>query len=146
MGLVCVFQRAVQKVTSRGRRRCAVSEMSVCGDSRTAVLFGQGFSQLPEPGECRTEDLKPRPRKGPASQKDWRRAAAPQHLALFLCDCKEVFRYPALPSLDLEKLKWILPVHGFRYKLRKLTNNDWGVLFHFHDKKKRFPQFSGATS
>lgn len=48
------------------------------------------------------------------------------------------------PPYAAEKLRWILPVHGFIYKLRKLTNNDW-VLRSISMTKKRFPQFSGAT-
>ncbi|OPJ68829.1 hypothetical protein AV530_012910 [Patagioenas fasciata monilis] len=34
--------RAIQKVTSCGRRRCAVSEMLVCRCAGTAVLLRQG--------------------------------------------------------------------------------------------------------
>lgn len=132
MGLVCLFQRTQQKVTSCGR---CMSKMSICrcaGIPAPQHFSGKAFLSWPSQGNVAPKIW------NPDFGRDWRSGAVPQHPALFPWDYKEIFIYCPLPSLGHREAEMDLTC---AYKLRKLTNNDW-VLCSNSMPKKRFPQFS----
>lgn len=109
---------------------CPSCPLQVCRDSCTTARLRQGFSRWPSQGSVAPKIW------NSDFGKDWRSAAAPKHLALFLWDCKEIFRYPPLPSLGHREAVMDLTCAWVYIQAEKINKSWLDFVFHVHDKKE----------